>query len=143
MGDDFGLPNQPYSHGAHHDEANSDDKSFLCFGGRNTKAASDPSHGKRSPSTLPLRCGPLSESCRQTRRRVAVVAWATEGPVQGEYFTSIALENQQLASVSSKCAIVFTTRRVQNQRHAGTFLPVKLTICRSMPRQPAPMRLPS
>src|SRR5260370_33322644 len=56
--DDFGLPNESYRHDAHRDNANRDDKSLLRFGNGDAKAGSTPRHGKRSPSTQPLRSEP-------------------------------------------------------------------------------------
>lgn len=55
--DNFGLPDKPDSHNAHRDNANCDHERFLSLRSGNTKAASDPSHGKGSPSTRPQRCG--------------------------------------------------------------------------------------
>src|ERR1700731_78071 len=59
--DYFSLPHKSDSHDAHGEDANSDDETLLCFGSRDTEAASDPSHSNRSPSTRPLRCGPTRE----------------------------------------------------------------------------------
>src|ERR1700731_2631893 len=102
MRDDFSLPNKSYRHHAHHDDGSSNDNALLCFGSRNMKAARDPIHGKGSPSTRPLRCGPHA---RVAGRRDAA-SRLLHGQVKGQSNVSklcvIAFGNQQLRSVSTE-----------------------------------------
>jgi hypothetical protein len=58
IGDDFSLPHESYGHHAHSDNAEHQKKRFLCFRSGKMKTTRQPRHGKGSPSTRPLRCGP-------------------------------------------------------------------------------------
>jgi hypothetical protein len=54
----------------------------LGFGGGNTKAASDPRHGKGSPSTRPLRCRPYATVAGRRDDASRLITPASKGPVQ-------------------------------------------------------------
>jgi hypothetical protein len=105
--DDFGLPNESYRHDAHRDNANRDDKSFLCFGNGDTKGASNPRHGKRSPSTRPLRCGPHARLAGRRDTASRLKCSQLKGQFGARQNLFIDFENSQLQAAGPDERICF------------------------------------
>ena len=90
MRDDFSLPHKSDGHYAHSNHADNQKERLLCFRSGNAKAASNPIHGKGSPSTRPLRCGPYAivagERDVAPRRDVAQVKGQTVAYPTFQYY---------------------------------------------------------